>query len=342
MFVLVLLLAGVASGSPSKLWSLSLFQYGINGPVFSNHQDVVFLTGESGSFLAVDPQSGRVVLNQTLSGSIQGTPTVRADGSILVGAGKLLYALANGTTLWTYNATEAVFTDPVLDSKGNIYFGTRFGVGLIVSLTGDGELRWRYKVGKSVQSTPAISGRSLIFCSNDNSTNALDLNGTLLWKVTNSLGGDQFSHPLVWNDLVLVGSNFNGLFALDFASGDIVWHYQADVNTSFYTPIVWNGVVYVGSSLPNRKGGSVHAIDPTSGKPEWTVDVGSPVFGLPMVLADAHVLFGADDSIIRAFSPNGTIAWTFALVPNDPIFARPAFRDVLVASNIDTFFGIKV
>jgi outer membrane protein assembly factor BamB len=75
-----------------QLWNVTQFQYGINGPVIRRDRTAL-LTSENGALVSVDAVSGAVLWNRTLGGYIQGTPLVRSDDSIVVGAGHLLYAL---------------------------------------------------------------------------------------------------------------------------------------------------------------------------------------------------------------------------------------------------------
>ena len=78
----------------------------------------------------------------------------------------------------------------------------------------DGHLKWKYKTGSSIESSPAISRDGTIYIGSfDGSLYALTPNGHLKWKFTtpNAI----YSSPSIATDgTIYIGSEDNNLYAV--------------------------------------------------------------------------------------------------------------------------------
>jgi quinohemoprotein ethanol dehydrogenase len=144
--------------------------------------------------------------------------------------------------------------------------------------------------------------------------------------------------PVVVDGVLYTSGNFGRVYALDAASGRVVWTYDPEVDGQWgrYAccdainrgVAVWNGRVYVGAL-----DGFLHAIDAAGGRRIWKVDT-LPARGpkTPYTLSAAPVV--ADDKIIvgsagadfdgaRGYVAaydlvTGAFRWRFYTVPRNP------------------------
>ncbi len=148
------------------------------------------------------------------------------------------------------------------------------------------------------------------------------------------------------SNTLYVGSN-NGITALDISHHDATdgtrtprWTYP----TAGYvgnTPALdsSSGTLYFGTQLGNIK--TMYALNSVSGslKPGWPIQVlsGSAYSPFPIVAADGTVYWGIDNGV-RAYSPNGTLLWTFHTtnyVISSPIIGVTAGRPTLFVGSLD-------
>ncbi|HHH80077.1 MAG TPA: hypothetical protein ENL13_04160, partial [Thermoplasmatales archaeon] len=94
-----------------------------------------------------------------------------------------------------------------------IYIGSN--AGYIYAINPDGALKWRYKTGKDVLSSPAIDKNGIIYVgSMDGSFYALNPNGTLRWRY--SIGDWINSSPAIDKDGTIYIASWDGyLYALE-------------------------------------------------------------------------------------------------------------------------------
>jgi outer membrane protein assembly factor BamB len=87
------------------------------------------------------------------------------------------------------------------------------------------------------------------------------------------------------------------LYALDAATGGLVWSHRLTGILSVFSPAVANGVVYVGSVE-----GGLHAFEAATGARPWTTSAGAQVKTSPTV-AGGRLHIGSEDGVVHAFGP---------------------------------------
>ena len=107
------------------------------------------------------------------------------DGKSLYAAGfdSTLYSIdINGKLNWTFSNGGHIFHSPLVDSQGNIYFGTNDSKGKngIYSLTPEGKIRWVYETTPSGQN-PTMDKNGNLYFSGNGEIISLDWNGKLRW-----------------------------------------------------------------------------------------------------------------------------------------------------------------
>jgi len=189
---------------------------------------------------------------------ISGSPVVRQDGSVLVGARDVkLYCLQPdlADTLWVADLTpygsNIYFSTPALDDSGNTYITTN---RKLVKVSRDGRVLWSWPAHNSfsISHSPVIGqdGKVYFACYSD-SLYALNPAGTLEWAY--SLGHSVNSAPAVDLDGNILVATTRGsapwqLFSVE-PDGDLHWVHYLDGDAEFSSPAVGpDGTIYVGAN----------------------------------------------------------------------------------------------
>ena len=164
---------------------------------------------------------------------VNSAPAIGADGSVVyVGSGKgYLHAIntANGRLLWEYQSSNGIYSSPVIDDSGVVYFGNNDGK--LSGVNAEGELVFQYEAGGRIMSTPAIgSDRVLYVGSRDKHVHALPLptygattdlhQPEALWRY--NTGGVVRSSPVIGDQVVIVGSFKRTLVAINSSSNGLL------------------------------------------------------------------------------------------------------------------------
>lgn len=147
-------------------------------------------------------------------------------------------------------------------------------------------LKWQFKAGGPIISSPALSGGVLFFGSADSFLYAVDRStGKEKWKF--ETGAPVSSSPAVTGGTVYFTGWDGNVYALDEETGKVKWKFKMQYERKFQgkhlhgqepaqqtipdtwdffssSPAVENGVAYVGSG-----DGNVYALDATTGEQKW-------------------------------------------------------------------------
>ena len=116
---------------------------------------------------------------------------------------------------------------------------------------------------------------------------------------------------------VYVGSMDASLYAVNLASGKLVWRYATSDPIQESSPCVHNGVVYVGDL-----NGVLHAVDAATGKAKWTFKTDGEIKSSPNCFQD-RVYFGSYDQNLYCLSATtGTLLWKYEA--EGPIHCTPS------------------
>jgi len=111
-----------------------------------------------------------------------------------------------------------------------------------------GQEIWKYAIGGSVVSMPAIAGDRLVLGSLDGYVYCLDIadqnNVKLAWKYQTD--GEIYSSPLIQDDKVYIGSNDGRLYCLDLQTGQKFYSFKAK-RAIISSPAYHEGKIFFGS-----------------------------------------------------------------------------------------------
>lgn len=315
-----------AQAEGSRQWAYSIQGFTVSSPALSPDGETIYLgletSGGGGRILAI-PRSGaaqRWAVNRPQG--IVTSPSVDTDGTVYIGGddGRFL-ALnpANGTTRWQVNIGAPITSSAAISDGGVIYFGG--GDSQLWAVNRDGTVRWRFAVGSWIDSSPAIGvDGSIYFGCNDRSVYAVTPAGALKWRF--DTGAAVRSSPAIGADgTVFIASRNQRVYALDAASGAVKWDFFTN-DDILASPVVGaDGTVYISSF--DR---GLYALRGSDGSQLWRAALPAGSASTAAVRADGVIVLGADDGIVRAFNPNGSLRWQFPtgsreLIESSPIVA---------------------
>lgn len=159
--------------------------------------------------------------------------------------------------------------------------------------------------------------------------------------------------PIVVDGVMYTTGAFSLVYALDAATGKLLWKYDPQVPRHLAGRgccdvvnrgvAVWEGKVYVGAF-----DGRLIALDARSGKPLWAVDTrldperSYTITGAPRVVKGKVIIgnggaeFGVRGYVSAYDAKSGKLAWRFYTVPGDP--AKPAENKAMELAR-STWFG---
>jgi outer membrane protein assembly factor BamB len=223
--------------------------------------------------LAVTPE-GKVKWTLETDGDADDAPVLARDGTIVVGAGRMVYALTPlGYVKWRFAAKRKVFSSPAVSDAGHVYFGSQDHHAYAVSL--QGRPLWSVDLGADVDASPAIGDDGAVYFGTDgDEVVRLDADdGHVWWRAP--VGG--------------------------YVRGSLSVARNGDVLAGVYGPAPRE--VRLDGTLGAIRGGL--PVQGTGAR-EFGVHGGA--------LEDAAgvLLFGAQDDHVYALGPSGDTLWTFS------------------------------
>ena len=199
-----------------------------------------------------------------------------ADGKVYITLNdNSLHALhaSTGDIEWTFMGEGWITSSPVV-VNGVVYAGS-WDQKVYALDASSGELLWRYTTDDNV-SNPLIVEDGTVYVGSGNQAYALEaVSGKLLWS--SEVDVHVSSSPVLVEGTLYVGSLGGHLYALDTATGDVLWQYKVSdesysVSTSggkvysevFTEPSIMGGRVYIGSDS-----GYLYSLDALSGEVLW-------------------------------------------------------------------------
>jgi outer membrane protein assembly factor BamB len=188
-------------------------------------------------------------------------------------------------------------------------------------------VRWRYRTGGVVGSSPAVYDGRLYVGSRDRNVYCLNATyGTKIWNF--STDGYVDSSPVVADGRVYIGSGAccggwdNKLHCLDAYDGEHIWTFTAGscVESS---PTVVDGCVYVGSWDKN-----VYCLYASNGSVKWSYLTGDDVYSSPAVVAGCVYIGSHDGNVYCLDAETGAKLWNYTT--GDWVHSSPAVVDGMV------------
>lgn len=269
------------------------------------------------------------------------------DTTAYLANGTGIYAIdvRNGSLVWRFpektDAAKILFAAPTVFN--DLVIAGDYANVLHALSVNTGVEQWTFTGSKGrFIGRPLVVGDTLYVPNGDFSLYALDKTGNLKW----SYKTDQalWAKPVSDGTAIYQASLDHNLYALDAASGKLLWKTDLGGALIGSPTLDENGVLYQGSlanqisALDSKTGkilwqqttdgaiwaapvlvdgslyfgdqtGIIYAKSTKDGSPIWQMSVESAVVGSGTVLGD-NILFGTDKGRLQAITPDGKIAWT--------------------------------
>jgi outer membrane protein assembly factor BamB len=219
-------------------------------------------------------------------------------------------------------------------------------------------VRWTFRTGAPVISTPLIANGTVYIGSSDHNLYALDAaTGALRWKFATH--GRVSSSPAIADGRVYVGSFDSNLYALDAATGALVWKFTTEGERRFSgkhlhgrepaaevmpdpfdvflsSPVIAAGGVYFGSG-----DGNVYALDAATGTLRWKFHTGNVVHASPAIAAGILYVGSWDSYFYALDTASGRERWHFKTGEDPNINNQVGIQSSAVVADGVVYFGCR-
>jgi outer membrane protein assembly factor BamB len=264
------------------------------------------------------------------------------------------------TTLGHLLLAGLLSTPPVALSDVAMFRGDPAHSGVYASTTSPSlaSVKWKFKTGGKVISSPAVASGLVYFGSSDRNLYAVDAaSGVLRWKFPS--GGPVNSSPGVWGGLVYFASLDGKFYAIDSSKGKLVWKFETEGERRFVAPGIHgiqprtemmpdpfdvflsspafeNDTVFFGSGDHN-----VYALNSRTGGLKWKFTTGNVVHASPAV-ANGVVYVGSWDRYFYALNAEtGKMLWRFATGEDPVIHNQVGIASSAAVANGIVYFGCR-
>lgn len=223
----------------------------------------VYIGSANKRLYAVDTESGQEKWHFETKDIVRSTPAV-ANGMVFIGGyDQSVYAVdaKNGALKWKYDTLRPVVSSPLV-VDGTVYIGSRCA-DLFAFDAATGEIKWKFFYWSSWVESSARTREGVLYVGSSDFQQLFAINAATGRKVWNfDTDGSAWSTPAVTDKRVYVGAvgvlnyfipHHGGFFAVDRATGKVVWHYPfaAIPGSNTYgvasSPAVDHGLVFFGS-----------------------------------------------------------------------------------------------
>jgi outer membrane protein assembly factor BamB len=288
-------------------------------PVLTPDREQLILVSYKDEIHSVDPSSGikrwtYTVEPEDARSSVRfiDSPLVK-DGLIFAPASNnTLYAVdLEGTLQWEYRTDEPLWATPTWSENCQCLYLASMDRHLYALNPENGTLRWKSDdLGGPIVSSVALSESGLIIISTfNNEVIALDENDqTTAWQFSTSNWA--WASPVIDGDQVYVSDISGNFYALEVASGEVLWQIQPGGGI-FDAPLIAEELIYFSTDASNlvvvNQDGVVQRVQPIEGK-LYT----SPVLGgEKLLLAPLE-----SEYFLIALNQSGVQAWGYPPADN--------------------------
>ena len=192
-------------------------------------------------------------------------------------------------------------SNPVVSASWQIFRGNPALTGIAQGKLNDSlKLKWRFKTGESIKSSPVVDGGKVYIGSGDGNVYALNLSdGQQVWAFKTEDMVE--SPPCVLNGSVFVGSSDSYLYAIDAKNGTLKWKYKTGakiLGSPNWTKSPKNNGIWI---LVGSYDNYLHCVDSVTGKLIWKYETTNYINGSPAI-AGGKAVFGGCDAKVHAIS----------------------------------------
>lgn len=293
-------LTALARDDGSERWILPLGDRSYSTPCVAD-DGTIYVGTDARKFLAVSPE-GKIKWTLETDDEADGAPARLKDGTVVVAAGRMVYALTPlGYVKWRFAAKRKVFSSPAVSEDGRVYFGLQDHHAYAVSP--QGKLVWRVDLGADVDASPAVGDDGGVFFGTDGDEIVrLDADDGHVWWRTPVGGYVRGALSVARNGDVLAGvyGPAPREVRLDSAVGTI--RGELSVQGTGAREFGVHGAALEDSSgvlVFGSQDDQVYAVG-ADGQKLWSFTTGGDVDAPVTLLSDGTVVVGSDDGHVYA------------------------------------------
>ncbi len=244
------------------------FDYYYSSPTIVGNR--LFIGIKDGFVYNINADNGKINWKFKTSGIVRSTPAVAGNSVFFGDTNGILYAVdvTNGKEIWNFKTIgnglrnedfgfdrRAIISSPVVVA-GKVIFGCRDGFFYAVDKTSGKEL-WHvdHDVSWVISSVAVEDSIVVTGTSAGQFVQAVNINtGKEIWKFYTL--STVWPSPVIYNNVVYVGSQEGVLYCLDLLTGKKINSFQAD-GKIFSSPVISDALLFFGTD-----GGSLYALEP--------------------------------------------------------------------------------
>jgi len=294
--------------------------------------DRVYVPLEEGGTVAISRESGATEWTNPFGAP---HPPVLAPSVVIALDRSEVAALdrASGTTKWRVELPSNAVAPGV--AAGELMLVALENGSVVALRATDGSTAWSCRVGEWVLPVSlAADGAAVYVTSGGSQVVAVDLTtGDLLWRRT--LEGT-LSPPTLGKERVFVGSTKNAFFALDAATGRVLWRWGSEMVGG---DVIGAAAYFVG--LDNL----LHAVNRGNGNQRWKQPTPMRPIAPPLAFGGIVAVFGISPAVAVFNAKTGVAIGTYAIPPTSgassppKVLVDPDFRPFRVAMVVITADG---
>ncbi len=312
--------AVVRSGNIVPIWSFQVEDAIRSTPLIND--GIVFVGSYDNNLWALDAKEGSLIWKFATGGGIGSSPAY-SGGMVFVGSTDgALYAVDayTGNRKWLFKTDGKIYSTPAL-AVGLVFFGSDDGklYAIRPSPAGAREM-WHFNAMAPVRSSPRVTSDRLFFGTDIGEFLCINISGDMRWRFETRRR--VLPTPLVYENLVFIGSDDWYFYALDIDQGYPIWRFRTR-GPVVSSAALGDKVVYFGSA-----DGCVYALEALGGRELWRYEVGRPVTSSPCVYGEAVYIGAVDGALYTLHAKTGELLWRFQ--SNGPIISSPRVAEDIV------------
>lgn len=292
--------AGTLTTSPS-----------VPGTLAAAADGTIYCHATDGQLIAFDGASGSIKWTYNAGSFTQTYPVLGPNGVVYVATTTGVLAVKSGQLMWSFKGSGAgpdTKASLAMGPTGSLYFASRGALYAVSSQTGAKE--WSVNLGSTLPlGTPSVGPSGLIYLCSGSRLYAVNSNGTPAWQYSIASGAQTVGVPAVdTRGTVYVSatvpsgfSTQNKLYAVDGASGSLVWSKEYGLNKrQTSASLAGDGTVVF------AVGSTFYGVGSSDGTTKWSCETGSAFMRTDPIL-------DADGSVFASFEIVGIAGGLIAI-----------------------------
>ncbi len=255
-------------------WCTNIGEGRISSPSMDPEGNILLVAnrGNQTYIIKINSKGDKLWDNQFAS-EIHFEPIVDQEGDAFVATrSELIKVDRNGHLIWNFPCRN-ISSNPIYDKYGNVYFSAREEPGVLISLTNEGEIRWKKEFGKCYLEYEPImdaSGNIYFIASelNLHSLYSIDFYGNINWKYSPTDRGIISSPALSHDGVLVMGTTYFGVIAIN-TFGQVLWETNIGHITQNTPVLDVRNYVYLHTQVKKRNYISYIWCLSNKGQPLW-------------------------------------------------------------------------